>query len=138
MNHEHYQQLVCEFIDREIRAEDEQELFAHLNSCIECREFMKATLNLQSQILETKPTRIASPRSTRPEYTLRAVWTKRVPMSIAAMLAVIALGSTVALSTLWMRPREKAPETNQEVVYVTRMPAIQVIGFYSPKEQSKK
>jgi predicted anti-sigma-YlaC factor YlaD len=138
MNHEHYQQLVSEFIDREISGGDEQELFAHLNSCGECREFLKATLSLQGQIRETKPAYNVSPRSGRTGTVLRTLWTKRVPMSVAAVLAVVALASTVTLSTLWMRPKEKAPETNQEVVYVTRMPAIQVIGFYSPNEKSKK
>ena len=138
MNHEHYQQLMSEFVDREINAGDEQELFTHLNSCGECREFLKAALNLQGQILETKPGHIASLPPRRVGSVVRTIWTKRVPMSVAAMLAIVALASTVALSTLWMRPKEKAPETNQEVVYVSRMPAIQVIGFYSSSEKSKK
>ncbi len=59
-------------------------------------------------------------------------------MSVAAVLAVIAFASTVAFGTLWMRPKEKVVETKQEVVYVPRMPVIQVIGFYPPNEQSKK
>lgn len=54
MNHEHYQQLVSEFIDGEIRAEDEQELFSHLNSCSECREFLKASCRLQVEMAVTK------------------------------------------------------------------------------------
>lgn len=138
MNHEHYQQLVSEFIDREINAGDEQVLFTHLNSCGECREFLKAALTLQGQILETKPAHIVSPQLGRTGTILRTIWTKRVPMSVAAVLAVAALASTITLSTLWMRGKEKAPETSREVVYVTRMPAIQVIGFYSPSEKSKK
>jgi predicted anti-sigma-YlaC factor YlaD len=55
MNHERYQQLVSEFIDREIHAEDEQELFNHLNSCSECREFLKASCRLQVEMAVTKP-----------------------------------------------------------------------------------
>jgi predicted anti-sigma-YlaC factor YlaD len=55
MNHEHYQQLVSEFIDREIRAADEEELFAHLNSCGECREFLKAACRMQADMAATKP-----------------------------------------------------------------------------------
>ena len=55
MNHEHYQQLVSEFIDREIRAEDEQELFGHLNTCSECREFLKASCRLQVDMAVSKP-----------------------------------------------------------------------------------
>ena len=78
MNHEHYQQLVSEFIDREINAGDEQELFTHLNSCGECREFLKATLNLQGQIFEKKPTHIVSPRPSRTGNVMRTIWTKRM------------------------------------------------------------
>jgi hypothetical protein len=55
MSHEHYQQLVSEFIDREICAADEQELFGHLNSCADCREFLKASSRLQVEMAVTKP-----------------------------------------------------------------------------------
>jgi hypothetical protein len=91
---------------------------------------MKEALVLQGDILGTKPVHMVSPRPARTAHLLRAVWSKRIPMPVAAMLAVIALASTVAFSTLWMRPKEKVIETKQEVVYVPRMPAIQVIGYY--------
>ena len=55
MNHEHDQELVSEFIDREIRAGDEQDLFTHLNSCGKCREFLKASCRLQVEMAATKP-----------------------------------------------------------------------------------
>ena len=54
MNHIHYQELTSQFVDREIRPEDEQELFAHLGSCIECREFLKASCRLQIDMAATK------------------------------------------------------------------------------------
>jgi predicted anti-sigma-YlaC factor YlaD len=138
MNHTYYQQLTSEFIDRELGPEDERELFAHLGTCDECRRFLKAALMLQGDILGTKPAHTVSPPSTVTAHALRNMWRKRVPMSVAAMLAVIALASTVALSTLWMRPKEKVVEIKQEVVYVPRLPVIQVVGFYSPKNDSNK
>jgi predicted anti-sigma-YlaC factor YlaD len=138
MNHTDYQQLTSQFIDRELGSNDEQELFAHLATCDECRGFLKAALMLQRDILGKKPVHTASPLAARSVHNLRTVWKRRVPMSIAAMLAVIALASTVALSTLWMRPKEKVIETKQEIIYIPRLPAIQVVGFYQPKNESKK
>jgi len=138
MNHTHYQQLASQFIDRELAPEAEQELFAHLGVCDECRGFLKAALMLQGDILGTKPVHTTSPQVARTAHVLRTLWSRRIPMPVAAMLAVIALASTVAFSTLWMRPKEKVVETTQEVVYVPRMPAIQVIGFYPTKTETKK
>jgi predicted anti-sigma-YlaC factor YlaD len=138
MNHIRYQELTSQFIDRELELEDERELFAHLGTCDECRGFLKAALTLQGDLLGSKPVQLVLTRPARATQMLRTVWSKRVPMSVAAILAVIALASTVAFSTLWMRPKEKVVETKQEVVYVPRMPAVQVIGFYAPKELSKK
>jgi predicted anti-sigma-YlaC factor YlaD len=138
MNHLHYQELTSQFIDRELGPEDERDLFAHLGECEECRGFLKAALVLQGDILGTKPIRTVLPQQARSAYLLHAVWSKRIPMPVAAILAIIALASTVAFSTLWMRPKEKVIETKQEVVYVPRLPAIQVIGFYSPKNDLKK
>ncbi len=138
MNHTHYQELTSQFIDRQLSPEDEAELFDHFGTCEECRGFLKAALVLQGDILGTKPMRAVSPRPARTTHILRALWSKRVPMSVAAMLAVLALASTVAMSALWMRPKGQVIEAKQEVVYVPRLPAVQVIGFQLPNEQSKK
>lgn len=138
MNHPHYQELTSQFIDHELGADDERDLFAHLGTCDECRRFLKSALVLQGDILGTKPVQTLSRQPAKAARTLRIIWGKRVPMSVAAMLAVIALASTIGFSTLWMRPKEKVVETKQEVIYVPRLPAVQVVGFYPPNEQSKK
>ncbi len=138
MDHTHYQELTSQFIDRELGAEDDRKLFAHLSTCDECRGFLKEALLLQGDILGTKPSQTLSTRPADTVHVLRTAWSRRVPMSVAAVLAVIALASTVAFGTLWMRPKEKVVEIKQEVVYVPRMPAIQVVGFYPPNEPSKK
>ena len=54
MNHTHYQQLTSQFIDRELAHEAEQELFAHLGVCDECRGFLRNALIMQVDILATK------------------------------------------------------------------------------------
>jgi predicted anti-sigma-YlaC factor YlaD len=138
MTHTHYQELTSQFIDRELGADDERGLFAHLGTCDECRGFLKSALLLQGDILGTKPAQSVPTGSVRPAHALRAVWRKRVPMSVAAMLAVLALASTLAMSALWMRPKEKVVETKEEIVYVPRMPAIQVIGYYPTSGSATK
>ena len=101
MNHAHYQELTSQFIDRELGPENERELFAHLGVCDECREFMKAALVLQGDILGTKPAHTVSLRPARKVHALRMVWSKRVPMSVAAILAVIALHCIVWAAARW-------------------------------------
>ncbi len=152
MKHEQFQELVSLFIDRELDVKGEQELFVHLSSCEECRGFLKTSLTLQGDILESKPSgapplesiRAFEPSQARVNVSspkgrmLQGIWQKRVPFPIAATFAVLALVSTIAVTSFWMRSQEKPAETTQEVVYVQRLPAIQVIGFYPPSEQSKK
>ena len=144
MKHEQFQELVSLFIDRELDAGREQELFRHLSGCEDCRTFLKASIRLQSDILDTKPSgapsvaTIQALESLPKGRMLHGIWRKRVPFPIAATFAVLALASSVALTSFWMRPKEKPSEMTQEVVYVQRFPAIQVIGFYPPNGQSRK
>lgn len=144
MRHEEFQELVSQFVDRQLDAEREQELFGHLSGCEDCRTFLKASMMLQSDILDTKPSGAPSMATIKaldslPKgRVLQGIWRKRVPFPIAATFAVLALASSVALTSFWMRSKEKPSETTQEVVYIQRLPAIQVIGFYPPNGQSKK
>lgn len=144
MRHEQFQELVSQFVDRELDAEGEQELFGHLRGCEDCRTFLKASMMLQRDILDSKPSgapsmaTIKALESLPKGRVLHGIWQKRVPFPIAATFAVLALASSVALTSFWMRSKEKPAETTREVVYVQRLPAIQVIGFYPPNGQSKK
>ena len=152
MKHEQFQELVSQFVDRELDAESERGLFSHLSGCEDCRAFLKASMILQSDILDTKPSgapSVATIKALDPSQAratvssstrrvLEGIWRKRVPFPMAATFAVLALVSSVALTSYWMRSKEKPAETTQEVVYVQRLPAIQVIGFYPPSERPKK
>jgi hypothetical protein len=152
MNHEQYQQLASQFIDHELGPESEQELFLHLGTCTECRDFLKASWQLQVDIFAKKPKaatvlgvsktkdveRIFLAQPKRVTRVLALIWRKKIPMPVTAALVVIVLAGSIALSALWIRPQEKAVETRPEVVYVPRLPAIQVIGFYPPKNDSKR
>lgn len=152
MNHEQYQQLASQFIDRELQSDAEQQLFLHLGTCTECREFLKASWKLQTDIYATMPkdapqleavkakelrqTSLPLPR--RAANLVAQTWRKRIQMPVAATLALLTLAGGIVLSALWFPPKEKIVETKSEVVYVPRLPAIQVIGFYQPKDQLNK
>jgi anti-sigma factor RsiW len=152
MNHEQYQELASQFIDHELGPESEQELFLHLGTCTECRDFLKASWQLQADIFATKPkgasafsmskTRdvatVSRAQRNRVTSVFALIWRKKIPIPVTAALVVIVLAGSIALSALWIRPQEKAVETRPEVVYVPRLPAIQVIGFYPPKNDSKR
>lgn len=138
MAHENYEELVSAFVDGYLSAEEEMRLFTHLAGCAHCREFLRASMALQGEMLATKPMG-APPLELKPGAVLRPrIWQRSVPFPIAAVLAVVALTSTIAFTSFWMRPKEKPAETTQEVVYIQRLPAIQVIGFYPPDNQGKK
>jgi hypothetical protein len=102
MNHEHYQQLASEFIDREIRAGDEQDLFSHLNSCGECREFLKATCKLQVEMAVTKlqihgrGSYAADRQPARHEFRQSK---RRSPVSTVILLAMVTLIVGMLFST---------------------------------------
>ena len=67
MSHEHFQELVSEFVDRELSAEAEKVLFVHLAECDECREFLRESVRLNAELIATKVrTLIAQQAAHRP------------------------------------------------------------------------
>ena len=55
MNHELFQQHISQLIDNELSESLEQDLFIHLGSCKECRNFLKTSWQMQSDIQIGKP-----------------------------------------------------------------------------------
>jgi len=120
MSHEHYQQLASLFIDRELGPESEAELFLHLSSCVECREFLKASWQLQVDIFATKPKRSPSPARTQKRYVTdrgparRVVSQTPTPSRIStfALLLMVTLivGILFSASIRVQRAPEVAPQ----------------------------
>ena len=120
MNHEQYQELASQFIDLEIGPESEQELFQHLGTCAECREFLKAAWQLQFDIFATKPKRSPSPARTQKRYVtdrgpaLRVVPQMPTPFRIStfALLLMVTLivGILFSASVRVQRAPEVAPQ----------------------------
>jgi hypothetical protein len=99
MSHVQFEELVSLFIDREIGVEQEQELFAHLASCEECRGFLKASMMLQGDIKSTKPgipasmggARSGFAPDDRPVQGARLQSTTRQPVTTFVLLMLITL-----------------------------------------------
>ena len=72
MNHESYQQQVSQLVDDELDESLEQDLFVHLGSCIECRDFLKSSWQIQSDIHSRKPEGLAVSKVDR--VALRSRW----------------------------------------------------------------
>jgi hypothetical protein len=117
MNHEYHQQLVSEFVDREIRAEDEQELFHHLSSCAECREFLKAACRLQIEMAATKPrdsdrgSYTADRRPVRHEFR-QSKRHSRISTFVLLVMVTLIVGILFSANVTVQRP----PETSAEEV----------------------
>jgi anti-sigma factor RsiW len=50
MNCRDYQQMISRFVDQELKATAGAELFEHLGTCAQCREFLESTLKLTAEL----------------------------------------------------------------------------------------
>lgn len=50
MTCDEYQEQASQYIDGEMRDEDAGELFTHLGACVDCRSFLRVSLELRSKI----------------------------------------------------------------------------------------
>jgi predicted anti-sigma-YlaC factor YlaD len=141
MNCEQYQEQISQFIDSELESVNEPRLFHHLSACDECRGFLKETMSLRSELLNTQ-----SP--TVPEQLKRNILAKIVTASISfrpkshsfewlrqsrmislrivGLALVITILASVALTSLWYRSNIV---TNETVVYVPTLPVVEVRGY---------
>jgi len=115
MTHDEYQEMVSQYIDEELDKKNEEVLFRHLGECNQCREFFRSSLVLRSQILGTKE---AAPSTLRHDFasqqTNQAVerdllvlaWQRKVPLPVAASVAIILLAGGLFFSSMTMQFNE--------------------------------
>ena len=109
MTHEEYRELVSQYIDEELEEAIETVLFQHLGECSQCRDFLRSSLALRTQILRTKE---AAPSALRPDFAqqqekqtierdlLVLAWQRKVPLPVAASLAMLILVGGLIFSSL--------------------------------------
>ncbi len=119
MNHEHHEQLVSQFIDRELDSRSENELFLHLSRCDSCRQFLRASWQLQADILQGKPRReIESSRSSavHPRARVYPLWVTRIsiPLPAAASIIFLLIIGSLLFSPMILQGGAPQPETKLE------------------------
>lgn len=163
MNHEHYEELINLYIDNGLSDRDSVGLFAHLSACGPCRQLSATALRVRAHISREKlvevpvsldarvtesiraarsmaPDRAAQPRAVTGRGRLLGVVAglsgKKVPVPLVTILLVAVLASTLIFTSTWNRPEKQPAQFQPEIVYVPRLPAIQVLGFYPPNQKS--
>jgi predicted anti-sigma-YlaC factor YlaD len=153
MTCEGYQEQVSQFIDNELEERDAPALFSHLSTCEECRGFLRTTMRLRAGLQEQAPLlapnhldekvmgarpaskRFAPDRVAIPGVTPTIVWKRRIslPVPVAAVVIVLLMLGSIALSSLWFRGSEPGYQT--QTIYVTTLPAVEVQALY-PQQQT--
>jgi len=161
MNHERFEELINTYIDSGLSDIDSASVFAHLSTCPSCRELLAGALRVRAQLSREKlaevpvalDARIArsirAARGVAPDRTTqhRAMWGgrrlpglitglagMRVPFPLVAILLVVVIAGTLIFTT-WSGPEKQPAQFQEQIVYVPRLPAIQVIGFYTPDQK---
>ncbi|MBM3298355.1 MAG: zf-HC2 domain-containing protein [Deltaproteobacteria bacterium] len=119
MNHEHYEQLVSQFIDRELDARSENELFLHLSTCDNCRHLLRASWQLQADILRGKPKReveAARPSPVIPRGRVYPLWVTRIsiPLPAAASIVFLLVVASLLFSPIILQGETPRPEVRIE------------------------
>jgi predicted anti-sigma-YlaC factor YlaD len=123
MKHDQFQELVSLFIDRELEAGREQELFGHLESCGECRGFLRESVRLQADLMASKMSVTVQKRvagvpayaSDRAALAAANKQTKYAGVRTFALLALVVLLAGMFWSTTLPSQTDDNPKVQQEI-----------------------
>lgn len=150
MSCESYQETLSAFLDGNTREQDAAEAFHHLAQCEDCRQFLRAVVELQHS-LRAMPIPDVPPKIDRrimripsQENSRRSPWPARlvsffrkrsdVPVPAlagGALLFLCAFGISIWLLT---RPA-LVPE--RQIIYVVSAPPVEVYGIRPPSANSQ-
>ncbi len=141
MNCEQYQENVSQFIDGELESVNEANLFKHLSTCDACREFIKETMSLRSELLSMEAATVPEPlyrkiltNSIASSSIIRPMshrfgWMKRdrmISLRAVGFALVITVLASVVFTSLWYRLNVASQET---IIYVSTLPTVEVRGY---------
>lgn len=163
MTHEFFQEQISVFVDHELAREAEVELFSHLSTCKDCRDYFTAVLKLRSSLMkdamndsqrikELKETSvhpsIYSSSASRPAlHTFRrrgiSIVKRKLTLPLAAVIAafVLTVAGSVGVSSRFFRTEKVVERDISHTVFVMQLPEVEVKGYYltsSPKKESTK
>ena len=139
------QPLISIYVDEALDEARSIELFSHLSGCPACRSFMRNTLDIRNAIrvlprpaLPTRgkvlPFLPAGDRRVRTPFPpLREILSRRVniPVSAVASIAAVLLAAVVGLASLWMNAEQREAAGRNQMVYMARLPVVEVYATSS-------
>jgi anti-sigma factor RsiW len=138
-----YVEAISAYIDHELDDEAGAELFAHLGTCISCRQSFAALSALHTQIASTPSPEVPSTldrrirklhatpaaRASRLQANVRSFWSRRLSVPAPAFaIVLLAATATLLISLLLLRTTPPRPAGEQQVMYIMNMPAVEVEG----------
>lgn len=125
MKCDHYQMQIGRLLDHELPEKESPDLFAHLSTCHECREFFRASLQVSSELMAAEPleapaelddrmrkTGLIPSESSTP--TRPSLWDMKIifPLPAAASIALLLIIGSLLFAPLLLHsepPRQELP-----------------------------
>lgn len=152
MKCEEYQGWISQYLDHELQDTKSNELFLHLGTCPDCREFLNSLLLLRDSLrreiviaapksLDARMKNIISKRGfqmARDRKALSRIVGKRISVSVVAaifVLVLVATSTAFVASTFFVEARIVEKKV-QETIYVVQLPQVEVKGYYPASTKS--
>jgi len=137
------QEQASQYIDGELGDADAGELFAHLGTCLQCRVFLRGSLELRSKIhddilkTEASVTQKTKKLVGHQEHAIRFALDKnRLSLSFAAAIGfVTVIVVATLLASLALRTSDPGDNPEPKVVYLMSLPTVEVQGVYPVENQ---
>ncbi len=138
MSCELYELKISKLLDIELTENESAELFNHMGSCGNCREFLRKTIRIQSLMDELnvpEPTELVNPivelakenpKNRHKIFLYRKFRETRIPLSIAAAVVFIVTAGTIALSSFYMQPKPEISDNSARIVYSYTLPTVYI------------
>jgi len=111
--HAEHCERISAFIDGQLADGEEAAVFSHLSRCADCRHFLGSAIELRRRLVAARPVRSPSNRRSRPDGRkvdpLVLAWQKRVPLPVAASIAVLIMLGSLAVSARLFASESSSP-----------------------------
>jgi anti-sigma factor RsiW len=133
-----FEKAMSAYIDGELDDAAGAEMFAHLGACASCRGSFSAMSSIRSHFasapapeiperLDRRIHRLHAAPAARVSR-LRTIWSQRLTVPAPAFaLALLIASVTILVSLVWLKTAP-SPASEQQVMYIMSMPAVEVEG----------
>ncbi len=147
MNHEKERIFISEYIDAELDVALERKLFAHLSGCDSCRQFLRHSLKLRTDLLdehsEVSALESAIPVDrtlVRSKYFvapgLLSIRKMKIPVPIAVLFFLVMFFGGMYISSIWPGGVQSVKDNTGPVMYM-KLPEVRVVANLQHQVKSK-